>query len=381
MRIAGVYALAGLADDWPSGRQTCVDVLCAYLRMPFQLRSPLPDYEPEGQEDKQRIADLRASMENPVGGRMAYPANEEHQVRSTILRAIWDRMSQHSEVQWSGLNLDFTGAVFDEAKFDEFIFVNCSVKFGDCLFVGETTFAEARIVDNSSLWFTGSVFLDDLSFESTYIDDSRVTLLGAYGGEVTFEKCWLRSGEIELLGPKDEHGSISFVESTLEVGEVTIHLANMTGESSIDFSRSTITGAEIAIHGGTFYGGTIVFNGVKVNGGLISFKPHEYFDRDKMRFSGTEISFDGFALRRGSIRFDSIDAEGSSIHFDDLEMTGGEIRFVDVDLKSDSFRMDRPGVTGGSIDLGEIARTKSGQVIASEIGEFVRPVAPLEDVG
>src|SRR5690242_1423524 len=31
VRLAGVYALAGLADDWPENRQTCVDVLCAYL--------------------------------------------------------------------------------------------------------------------------------------------------------------------------------------------------------------------------------------------------------------------------------------------------------------------------------------------------------------
>lgn len=34
VRIAGVYALAGLADDWAAQWQTCVDVLCAYLRLP-----------------------------------------------------------------------------------------------------------------------------------------------------------------------------------------------------------------------------------------------------------------------------------------------------------------------------------------------------------
>ena len=32
VRLAGVYAMAGLADDWEENRQTCVDVLCAYLR-------------------------------------------------------------------------------------------------------------------------------------------------------------------------------------------------------------------------------------------------------------------------------------------------------------------------------------------------------------
>ena len=33
VRLAGVYAMAGLADDWRAQRQQCVDVLCAYLRM------------------------------------------------------------------------------------------------------------------------------------------------------------------------------------------------------------------------------------------------------------------------------------------------------------------------------------------------------------
>ena len=36
VRLAGVYAMAGLADDWEANRQTCVDVLCAYLRMPYE---------------------------------------------------------------------------------------------------------------------------------------------------------------------------------------------------------------------------------------------------------------------------------------------------------------------------------------------------------
>ena len=31
IRLAGVYAMAGLADDWKEHRQTCADVLCAYL--------------------------------------------------------------------------------------------------------------------------------------------------------------------------------------------------------------------------------------------------------------------------------------------------------------------------------------------------------------
>jgi hypothetical protein len=36
VRLAGVYAMAGLADDWEANRQTCVDVLCAYLLTPYE---------------------------------------------------------------------------------------------------------------------------------------------------------------------------------------------------------------------------------------------------------------------------------------------------------------------------------------------------------
>jgi hypothetical protein len=31
VRLAGVYAMAGLAEDWEENRQTCVDVLCGSL--------------------------------------------------------------------------------------------------------------------------------------------------------------------------------------------------------------------------------------------------------------------------------------------------------------------------------------------------------------
>jgi hypothetical protein len=37
VRLAGVHAMARLADDWDEQRQTCIDVLCAYLRLPLGL--------------------------------------------------------------------------------------------------------------------------------------------------------------------------------------------------------------------------------------------------------------------------------------------------------------------------------------------------------
>ena len=65
VRLAGAYAMSGLADDWPENRQTCVDVLCAYLRLP---------YESDPGDDA------------PVGKRLEYQASRE--VRRTVIRVI-----------------------------------------------------------------------------------------------------------------------------------------------------------------------------------------------------------------------------------------------------------------------------------------------------
>jgi hypothetical protein len=46
VRLAGVYAMAGLADDWKENRQTCVDVLCGYLRLPYNP-DPGKDADPD----------------------------------------------------------------------------------------------------------------------------------------------------------------------------------------------------------------------------------------------------------------------------------------------------------------------------------------------
>ena len=86
--------MAGLADDWKQNRQTCVDVLCAYLRLPS---------DPDPGEDA-----------DPAG-RTTYRANRE--VRHTIIRLISAHLRPGSAVSWQGLNFDFTGVVFDGGDF------------------------------------------------------------------------------------------------------------------------------------------------------------------------------------------------------------------------------------------------------------------------
>ena len=65
VRLAGVYAMAGLADDWPENQQTCIDVLCAYLRLPYRpsrnRRLPNRSGLPSGPTEKSAIPSFGSS--------------------------------------------------------------------------------------------------------------------------------------------------------------------------------------------------------------------------------------------------------------------------------------------------------------------------------
>ena len=107
VRLAGVYAMAGLADDWPENRQTCVDVLCGYLRMPYQ-----PD----------------PGQDAPDPERLAFRASRE--VRHTVIRVITAHLKDDAAVSWQGLNFDFTGTVFDGGDFAGAVFSGGKVQIG-----------------------------------------------------------------------------------------------------------------------------------------------------------------------------------------------------------------------------------------------------------
>ena len=115
VRLAGAYAMAKLADDWVENRQICVDVLCAYLRLP---------YEPDPGDQA------------PAAKRLEFRASQE--VRYTVIRIITGHLRKGAAVSWQGLNFDFTGVVFDGGDFTFAEFSGGTVSFGDAEFSGGT---------------------------------------------------------------------------------------------------------------------------------------------------------------------------------------------------------------------------------------------------
>jgi Pentapeptide repeats (9 copies) len=112
--------MARLADDWVEQRQVCLDVLCAYLRMP---------YEPDAASEK--------------------PREGEREVRYTIIRIIRDHLRDPSApTTWCGRDLDFTNATFDGGDFGGAKFTGDKVSFDRAKFTdGEVSFEGAEFGD------------------------------------------------------------------------------------------------------------------------------------------------------------------------------------------------------------------------------------------
>jgi len=87
VRLANVYEMANLADDMKHYRQTCINVLCGYLRLPS---------EPDPGRDA------------PALKRREFLASRE--VRNTIVRVITAHLRPDATVPWQDLDLDLTGA-------------------------------------------------------------------------------------------------------------------------------------------------------------------------------------------------------------------------------------------------------------------------------
>ena len=145
IRLAGVYAMARLGDDWKPQRQTCVDVLCAYLRMPYQ---------PPG------------APEHRLG---------EDQVRKTIVRVIAAHLQPNASPSWSVNDFDFTGAYLEEASFKSAIFSGHTADFAEVTFSGYT-------------WFDEATFSSTAEFEGATFSDGAAFVEAKFSGEAIFRK-------------------------------------------------------------------------------------------------------------------------------------------------------------------------------------------------
>jgi uncharacterized protein YjbI with pentapeptide repeats len=250
VRLAGVHAMAGLADDWKQNRQTCVDVLCAYLRLP---------YDPDCDDD----AD--------IAGRTGYRANRE--VRHTIIRLIGAHLRPSAAVSWQGLNFDFTGVAFDGGDFTAARFSGGIVQFTGAMFSrGQVSFDQAE--------FSGSW----VNFDNAEFSGGRVSFDGA-----TFSGDWVR-----FRGAKFSGGQVDFGGAEFSGGQVDFHTAEFSG-GIVQFTGAMFCGGQVRFFHAVFSGGEVSFRHAVFSGGRVEF--------DNAEFSGSRVAFGTAEFSGGRVDF------------------------------------------------------------------------------
>jgi hypothetical protein len=198
VRLAGLYALERLAHSTVEHRQTMVDVICAYLRMPY---TP-PDEQPPAEEAP---AETHTRYEN---------RRQEQQVRLTAqnilsrnLRVIpqrrrrwWHRTAPPPAPAWPGIRLNLTGALL------------LKLSLAGCQ-LGNADFGGAQFARGAS--FEGAQFTGRAHFEGAQ-----------FTGEANFKLAQLARGahfELAQFTGGADFGGAQFT------GETNFKLAQFTG--------------------------------------------------------------------------------------------------------------------------------------------------------
>ncbi|MDF5757572.1 pentapeptide repeat-containing protein [Spongiactinospora sp. TRM90649] len=168
VRLAGLYGLERLAEADPGHRQTVVNLLCAYLRMPYH-----PGATGNGREG-------------------------ELQVRLTAQGVLANHLRENRSASpgsfWAEVRLDLTGATLIDPDFSSCTFGTAT--FTRAVFAGNAEFSGAtfeRPADFSGAAFNGSGWFGGVTFDGT-VRFRGATFSGAagFGGTSFNADAWFR---------------------------------------------------------------------------------------------------------------------------------------------------------------------------------------------
>uniref|UniRef100_UPI003F4975A4 pentapeptide repeat-containing protein n=1 Tax=Streptosporangium sp. CA-235898 TaxID=3240073 RepID=UPI003F4975A4 len=246
VRLGGLYALERVAQDNPDHRQTIVNVICAYLRMPYTVPTPTTPAQ-------ERAAALRAArirhhaaragktppVASPTTPADAADRDGERQVRLTAQRILADHLRDDrladqrtttpaAQSFWDGMridlsgatliDLDFTGcriagatftnatfsgdagfggvtfsqyAVFDGVTFSQYAGFGGAIFSGHAGF-GGATFSQYAVFDGATFsqyaWFNGATFSGDAGFRQATFSQYAGFDGAIFSGDAGFDR-------------------------------------------------------------------------------------------------------------------------------------------------------------------------------------------------
>ncbi|WP_017590802.1 pentapeptide repeat-containing protein [Nocardiopsis ganjiahuensis] len=321
VRLAGVHALAHLADDAPEGRedlvQMVIDVLCAYLRMPYTAEpEALPKNASKIRREEQRERELEFGS--------------FREVRHTIIRIIGNHLRQ--DTRWRGKDYDFTGVVFDGGSLSRAHFTG-----------GLVSFTQAR--------FIGGLF----SFYGAHF----------VGGEVSFDGAHFRGGEV-FFDEANFAGSVSFFEAHFDSGDVSFDRAEFTSEKVI-FIKACFVGGSVTFTGAQFTSGRVMFDWARFVGGSVTFTETRFTGGEtsfvQAHFGSGEVGFTRAEFTSGKVNFLMAQFIGGLVTFTQAQFTGGKtifsrawfasgkVSFLGSHFRSGTVVFDKAEFTGGTLDF------------------------------
>ncbi|MEU4235634.1 pentapeptide repeat-containing protein [Nonomuraea sp. NPDC026600] len=256
VRLAGLYALEELAQNNPALRQRIVDVICAYLRMPF---SPPQDDDQENahpavpraaiggrsdntdkleERDRREERQVRLAAQRVLAAHLRYELAHKHW---HLLGRRWSRRAKRpSGSFWPSIRIDLTEATLFDFDFDESRMR--SADFAGATFTGKAQFRGATFSGEAD--FSGATFdqvakfhrstfrrrasFDDVTFKGGAVFD-RATLSWFAG----FDRITV-AGDIAFSGTIFEY--MASLRGVSVTGNVSFHRATFAKEAAFDDS-------------------------------------------------------------------------------------------------------------------------------------------------
>lgn len=216
MRLGGLYALERLAQDNPGQRKTIVNVVCAYLRMPYTLPDGLP-------EDQVNTVEITAQHQERL---------QEREVRLTAQRLLTMHLrpvdaAYPVDTFWADVDLDLTGAVL----------INLDLRFC-CL--RKATFTEAKPAGIAAV--AGAKFTGDVRFDRTEFTGDTWFHGTEFIGDARFRGAKFASG---VWFDKAKFDRLAMFDGATFAGEVRFNGTEFTGNATFGgtaFSEASVQG-------------------------------------------------------------------------------------------------------------------------------------------
>ncbi|MCP9624021.1 pentapeptide repeat-containing protein [Nocardia otitidiscaviarum] len=320
VRLAGVYAMAGVADEFPerARRQQCIDVLCAYLRLPYAAK-----------EGVNHLVSRTERLEEDGAGveRVYHYRQNDRQVRDTIVRVIAEHLRDTAESSWSACDFDFTEAVLENADFQNAVFAGDSTRFTNTDFVASrvTSFEGARFIGRR-VSFQGAAFRGrGVTFQHARFQPPEADRAEPDGTAVSFAEasfsCPTSFESAEFSGARTTFDRATFANQRTNFGEVNF------GSALTSFGRVVFDGDRISFDSAEFSGTKVAFTGARFYAEGTSFDGTQLGARQRWRSGGTqEIDF-ADAEYHGAVSFADAVFEARSVCF-----TGGDF-FGDISFR------------------------------------------------